>query len=121
MVNDQKIIFPAHPRVRKQLETVLKHQITIGFRTNFLLKFNWVVQNCLCYSDSGALQEATFMSVPCITLRENTERPETVSEGNILVGEDLAKLSARDQKMKMGIWKTSSIPKLWDGRTAERI
>ena len=62
------------------------------------------------------------MSIPCITLRENTERPETVSEGtNILVGEDFHKLSAMIKQIKRGFWKSSSIPKLWDGHTGERI
>lgn len=74
-------------------------------------------------TDSGNVaEEATFNSVPCITLNSYTEHIETVNEGtNVLVGEDEKKLSEAIRQMVSGNWKKCSLPDRWDGRTAERI
>lgn len=74
-------------------------------------------------TDSGGIQEeTTVLAVPCITLRNNTERPETVSIGsNELIGENLGSLKHAFDKIKERSWKKSQIPPLWDGNTAERI
>ena len=62
------------------------------------------------------------MHIPCLTLRNSTERPETVTLGtNELIGEDLAKLKQFLKKIMAGEWKKGSIPDLWDGKTSERI
>jgi UDP-N-acetylglucosamine 2-epimerase (non-hydrolysing) len=62
------------------------------------------------------------MGIPCITMRNNTERPETVTIGsNVLVGEDSHSLANELKKMFSGQWKKGSIPELWDGETAPRI
>jgi UDP-N-acetylglucosamine 2-epimerase (non-hydrolysing) len=74
-------------------------------------------------TDSGGIQEeTTFLGVPCLTVRENTERPITVTRGtNVLVGRDTARLCQEVCRVLEGETKTSQIPPLWDGHAAERI
>ena len=70
----------------------------------------------------GITEETTVMGIPCMTLRDNTERPETITEGtNELLGTDPKAIAPAMQKLLSGNWKKGSIPKLWDGNTAERI
>ena len=88
------------------------------------LEFGWLTAHaCGIVTDSGNVaEEATFNSVPCITLNSYTEHQETVSVGsNVLVGEDPARLSDAVGKMVAGQWKKCALPDRWDGRTAERI
>jgi UDP-N-acetylglucosamine 2-epimerase (non-hydrolysing) len=77
----------------------------------------------LVITDSGGIQEeTTFLGVPCLTVRENTERPVTVECGtNILVGRDLDLLREAAHRVLRGEKKTGRIPPLWDGHAAERI
>jgi UDP-N-acetylglucosamine 2-epimerase (non-hydrolysing) len=120
-----KIIFPVHPRTKKNLNQ-LNHRIENIVATDpmsylefiFLLKWAKGV-----ITDSGGVQEeTTVLGIPCITLRKNTERPETVDIGtNQLVGENTDDLKASFDLINNGDWKKGSIPPLWDGRTAERI
>ena len=74
-------------------------------------------------TDSGGIQEEiTYLGIPCLTMRENTERPITVSMGtNVLVGSDPKKLRAEFSRVLSGELKRGSVPPLWDGRTGERI
>ncbi len=74
-------------------------------------------------TDSGGItEETTVMGVPCLTLRDTTERPETVTIGtNELIGVDPARLAPALARVMAGQWKTGAIPELWDGRAAERI
>ena len=74
-------------------------------------------------TDSGGVQEeTTYLKIPCITLRDNTERPVTVSLGtNVLVGHDGEKLRMQISKILGGETKSGTIPPLWDGRAGERI
>jgi UDP-N-acetylglucosamine 2-epimerase (non-hydrolysing) len=74
-------------------------------------------------TDSGGIQEETsFLRVPCLTLRENTERPVTVTIGsNIVVGSDLVRLKEEVRRILAGSPKVGNIPPLWDGHAAERI
>jgi UDP-N-acetylglucosamine 2-epimerase (non-hydrolysing) len=74
-------------------------------------------------TDSGGMQEeATFLGVPCLTLRENTERPITVTEGtSTLVGHNPELLVSLVEDLLEGRYKQGSVPKLWDGRAAQRI
>src|SRR5258705_12061966 len=80
-------------------------------------------KSTLVLTDSGGVQEeTTALGVPCLTLRENTERPITISEGtNLLVGTDPAKIVAAARDTLAGRGKTGRIPPLWDGHTAKRI
>ena len=74
-------------------------------------------------TDSGGItEETTVMGVPCMTLRDNTERPETITIGtNELVGTDPGSLKTYMDRLLGGKWKKGSIPALWDGKTADRI
>jgi len=125
-----RIVFPVHPRTRKQIESfgLLKRMeanknlvITdpVGY-LEFLALQNGAT---LVLTDSGGVQEeTTVLGVPCITLRENTERPVTVTEGtNELLGLNMANVLEFSKRAFMGKWKHSSIPALWDGHAAERI
>lgn len=123
--NGFPVIFPAHPRTRKMLS-----QLKCNFENIVVidplgyLEFNYLVKNALCViTDSGGItEEATVMNVPCLTLRDNTERPETVEMGtNELVGTDPSKIPGALEKVFSGQWKQGSIPELWDGKAAERI
>lgn len=119
------IIFPVHPRTSKILENLgIKHE-----RLNFIkplsyLEFNFLVKNAKAViTDSGGItEETTIMGVPCMTLRDNTERPETITMGtNELVGTNPDNLKPYLDKLLNGDWKKSQEIPLWDGRTAERI
>jgi len=119
------IIFPVHPRTAKNLQAIgieapnLHMSDPLGY-----LEFNYLVKNSKCIiTDSGGItEEASVMNVPCITLRDNTERPETINLGtNELVGTDPAKLKPYLAKVMNGDWKQYQGIPLWDGKTAERI
>lgn len=119
------MIFPVHPRTKKLLEGLnlnfenLHYVEPLGY-----LEFNYLVKNAfVVLTDSGGItEETTVMHVPCITLRDSTERPETCTIGtNILVGNDPEKIAAAFEKLYSGTWKTGEIPELWDGHTAQRI
>jgi len=88
------------------------------------LEFIYLIENAAgVITDSGGVQEeTTVLNVPCITLRANTERPETITDGtNELIGDDLLKLGEALNKIKSGTSKKGRVPDLWDGKTAERI
>ena len=83
-----------------------------------------MVKNSLAViTDSGGItEETTVMGVPCMTRRDNTERPETVTEGtNELIGTNPSAIGPALEILFNGNWKKGQIPKLWDGKTAERI
>ena len=88
------------------------------------LSFNYLVKHCKAViTDSGGItEETTVMGVPCITLRNSTERPETVTIGtNELIGTDPFAIGPYMKKIFDGEWKKGGIPELWDGKTSERI
>lgn len=88
------------------------------------LEFNYLVQHAKAViTDSGGItEETTFMGVPCLTLRDNTERPETVTMGtNKLVGTNPANLAPAFEQLFAGVWPKSRVPEKWDGHAAERI
>jgi UDP-N-acetylglucosamine 2-epimerase (non-hydrolysing) len=88
------------------------------------LEFNWLVKHAKAViTDSGGItEETTVMGVPCLTLRDNTERPETITTGtNELIGTDPAKLGPALERLFAGQWKKGAIPEKWDGGTGERI
>ena len=122
---DYPIIFPVHPRTQKLLSDLdlnfknLHYVSPLGY-----LEFNYLVKNALAViTDSGGItEETTVMNVPCITLRDSTERPETCDIGtNVLVGNDTTKIENAFKTLLSGAWKQGMTPKLWDGNAAKRI
>jgi len=119
------IIFPVHPRTRKMLEKIGVKYPNIHLNDPMsYLQFNYLISRSKgVITDSGGItEETTVMGIPCMTLRDNTERPETVTLGtNELIGTNPVNIKPYLQKMLSGNWKKGSIPPLWDGKTAERI
>jgi len=121
------VIFPVHPRTRKRLEntqyairnTKLRLIDPLGYLDFLALQ----AHATLVITDSGGIQEeTTYLGVPCLTLRENTERPITVTLGtNTLVGQDMDRLRAEVGRILAGVGKRGQVPPLWDGQAAERI
>lgn len=123
---DLKVIFPIHPRTRARLESAgfamngtIKLTEPLGYLEFLALQRNATV----VITDSGGIQEeTTFLGVPCLTVRENTERPVTVDLGtNILVGRNVDQLKSETRKILAGDGKKGTIPPLWDGRSGERV
>ncbi len=137
------VIFPVHPRTAKTLGDLAAgppdgaragataRQPGPGLPPNLhlvepqpYLEFNYLVQHAKAViTDSGGItEETTVLGVPCLTLRDTTERPETVSIGtNALIGTDPAKLAPALERLFAGEWQQGGIPELWDGRAGERI
>ena len=119
------VIFPVHPRTAKTLSSLEGLPANIHFvDPQPYLEFNYLVKNAKAViTDSGGItEECTVMGVPCMTLRDSTERPETVSIGtNELIGTDPTKLAPAFEKLFSGKWKKGQIPDKWDGKTADRI
>ena len=120
------VVFPVHPRTQKIIASLegrghsaLKLIPPVGY-----LDFLFLLSRAkLVMTDSGGIQEeTTALGVPCLTLRENTERPVTVTQGtNEVVGLDPAKICKGVDAILAGRWKTGRIPQFWDGHAAERI
>lgn len=124
-VHGLPVVFPIHPRTKKIFDA-------LGIQADNLhtidplgyLEFNYLVKNSKAViTDSGGItEETTVMGVPCITLRDNTERPETVILGtNELIGTNPEKIAPTLEVLFSGNWKKGGIPELWDGHTAERL
>ncbi len=126
------IVFPIHPRTAKifyglwgdetQLHSLFPNLYIVeplGY-----LEFNYLVEHSMAVvTDSGGItEETTVMGIPCITLRDNTERPETCTIGtNELIGTNPSAIRPALAKLFAGAWKKGAIPPLWDGHAAERI
>ncbi|QSA98939.1 non-hydrolyzing UDP-N-acetylglucosamine 2-epimerase [Methylococcus sp. EFPC2] len=120
------IIFPIHPRTQANLERfgiALPEAIHTIKPQPYMDFLNLFKDARLALTDSGGLQEeTTALGVPCLTLRENTERPITAEEGtNVVVGTDPARIVAEAEKILAGLGKAGRRPELWDGAAAERI
>ena len=134
-VHGLPVIFPIHPRTAKILKELMSegmNELTIEERFPNLhiveplgyLEFNYLVERAKAVvTDSGGItEETTVMGVPCITLRDNTERPETCTVGtNELIGTKPEAIKPALDKLFAGEWKKGAIPELWDGHAAERI
>ena len=141
-VHGLPVIFPIHPRTAKlfyglwgsgapdRAESHAGDELTKRFPNLHIvepmgyLEFNYLVERAKAVvTDSGGItEETTVMGVPCITLRDNTERPETCTVGtNELIGTNPAAIKPALDKLFAGEWKKGAIPELWDGHTAERI
>ena len=123
--NNLPLIFPVHPRTAKILQSIgIKHNRLYTIEPLSYLEFNYLVENAKAViTDSGGItEETTVMGIPCMTLRDNTERPETVKIGtNELIGTDPSAIKPAMEVLFAGNWKKGSIPEMWDGKTAERI
>jgi UDP-N-acetylglucosamine 2-epimerase (non-hydrolysing) len=124
------IVFPIHPRTRKRIEEFgLSSQfaqvrgLVLTDPLGYLDFLNLMMDARIILTDSGGIQEeTTFLNVPCVTLRENTERPVTLEVGtNVLTGLDTDKIVSLVADCYAGKWKKSMMPRLWDGKAAERI
>ena len=131
-VHGLPVIFPIHPRTAKLFYGLWGDEAELAKRFPNLhivepmgyLEFNYLVERAKAVvTDSGGItEETTVMGVPCITLRDNTERPETCTVGtNELIGTNPAAIKPALDKLFAGEWKKGAIPELWDGHTAERI
>lgn len=130
LTKDAKVVIPLHPRTRKMLaefnllsllesnERLILSEPIGYFQFQKLIKYSQVV-----ITDSGGIQEeTTFRQIPCLTVRENTERPVTITEGtNTLVEFDESIILDWVGKIRSGAYKKGIIPKFWDGHTTERI
>lgn len=131
-VHGLPIIFPIHPRTAKIFYNLWGDEATLRQLFPNLhivepmgyLEFNYMVERAKAVvTDSGGItEETTVMGVPCITLRDNTERPETCTVGtNELIGTNPAAVKPALDLLFSGQWKKGTIPALWDGHAAERI
>ena len=131
-VHGLPVIFPIHPRTAKLFYGLWGNESELAKRFSNLhivepmgyLEFNYLVERAkVVVTDSGGItEETTVMGVPCITLRDNTERPETCTVGtNELIGTNPKAIKPALDKLFAGEWKKGAIPELWDGKTAERI
>lgn len=120
------VIFPVHPRTAKIIQSLslspsefLKFVEPLGY-----LEFNYLVENSMAViTDSGGItEETTILRIPCITIRDNTERPETIEIGtNELIGTKPSSIKPAMDKLFEGKWKKGGTPELWDGKAADRI
>ena len=126
------VIFPIHPRTAKLFHGLWGSEEALQKRLPNLhivepmgyLEFNYLVERAKAVvTDSGGItEETTVMGVPCITLRDNTERPETCTVGtNELIGTNPDAIKPALDKLFSGQWKKGAIPELWDGHAADRI
>ena len=122
-----KIVFPIHPRTLNNLKKnnlSIENENIILLEAQGYLDFLQLMQNSKgLLTDSGGIQEeTTFLNIPCLTLRDNTERPVTVDLGtNILLPLDKELILENLEKVISGDWKQGQIPRLWDGKAAERM
>lgn len=117
------IIFPVHHSVKKKINYKKYRSIKFIEPLSYF-KFLALIKNSIgVITDSGGItEETTYLNIPCLTLRNNTERPETISSGtNILIGEDHKKLKFFIKKMIKNRWKKNKAISLWDKKVSERI
>jgi UDP-N-acetylglucosamine 2-epimerase (non-hydrolysing) len=125
VLGNNKLVFPVHPRTMKALQGLNLETSGIIFTEALsYLQFIYLLKHSRgVITDSGGIQEeTTWLGIPCITIRNTTERPETVEQGtNILVGDDRIALREQLKKVVSGEAKKGAVPDKWDGHTAERI
>jgi UDP-N-acetylglucosamine 2-epimerase (non-hydrolysing) len=121
------VVFPVHPRTRQAICELAIDSLAPGLRLvepiGYVEFLSLQREAALVITDSGGIQEeTTFLGVPCLTVRENTERPVTVTMGtNLLVGRDMNRLKMETSRILAGNGKTGTVPPLWDGKAGERI
>lgn len=121
---EMQVVFPIHPRTAARMKDLgLSADGLTMCGPQGYLEFLWLQKNAkMVLTDSGGIQEeTTYLKVPCLTLRENTERPITVTEGsNVLIGRDFDLLRSEIGKIVSGNFKESQIPEKWEGKAGER-
>lgn len=124
-INGLPVVFPTHPRTAKSIADANLFSNNLHFVEPLgYLEFVFLIKNAKAViTDSGGItEETTVLGVPCLTLRDNTERPETVAIGsNVLVGTNPLNLIPYLKMLFNNEWKSSQIPELWDGEVAKRI
>jgi UDP-N-acetylglucosamine 2-epimerase (non-hydrolysing) len=123
------VVFPCHPRTKRRIEEfgllrdVSNGNVRVIEPLGYLDFLKLQTDSRIVLTDSGGVQEeTTYLRIPCVTLRENTERPVTVDVGsNVLCGSDPERIMDATLAILNGREKLSSIPKLWDGQTSNRI
>jgi UDP-N-acetylglucosamine 2-epimerase (non-hydrolysing) len=122
---NSSIVFPVHPRTKLQMEKVgIRHDRLLQTEPMGYLEFIYMIKHAKAIiTDSGGItEEATVLDVPCMTLRDSTERPETITLGsNELVGTEPSNLLPYLKRLQSEQWKKTAIPPLWDGHTSEKI
>ena len=133
IANELPIVFPCHPRTRQHLnESLIKlndpkgmkdHRVMITDSLGYLEFLSLMIDARLVLTDSGGIQEeTTVLGIPCLTLRDNTERPVTVEQGtNVLVGTSRERILATAEKVLNEENPRGHVPALWDGKAAKRI
>ena len=127
IASEADIVFPVHPRTHRMMKELtgirLAPKLHLVDPIGYMEFLGLQSKAAFVITDSGGIQEeSTFLGVPCLTVRENTERPVTVSLGsNILVGKDMDRLKMEARKILLGNAKTGGIPPLWDGKAGGRI
>ena len=126
LARDIRIVFPVHPRTRKHLDAlgvVPGRNIQLIDPVGYVEFLALQLHATLVVTDSGGIQEeTTYLGVPCLTVRCNTERPITTTVGtNVLVGQDHDRLLSEARRIVSGDAKRGRVPPLWDGRAAHRI
>ena len=125
MVGDKKVIFPLHPRTKAILgDTKLNLKNIVFVEPQGYLNFMFLIKNSFAViTDSGGIsEETTVLGIPCFTMRNNTERPETQTIGtNTLVGTSIANLNKIFGYFLQNGPRNAGIPELWDGKASERI
>lgn len=121
----RKVVFPMHPRTKKMYEQLgMDYENLLITGPMSYLEFIYLIKNSSgVITDSGGItEEATVLGIPCMTLRNSTERPETVTIGtNEIVGTNPENIKPYLTKLIAGDWKEGAIPELWDGHTSDRI
>lgn len=126
VASELPLIFPVHPRTRENLDKFnidLGPHVTLVGPQSYMAFLNLWKDASVVLTDSGGLQEeTTALGIPCVTIRENTERPITVHEGsNVLAGTDPVRIIAEARKAMSDEGKRGRRPHLWDGQAAQRI
>jgi len=127
--SDKQVFFPVHPRTRKKLEefgltnTLKGGNIILTEPVGYFDFLHLVKYAKAVITDSGGIQEeTTFLKVPCLTVRPNTERPVTITKGtNTLVPFNKEMIEKLLDEINRGLYKTGTVPELWDGKASERI
>lgn len=129
MAQQKQVVFPIHPRTKKRIaefglsDKLNNPNIVITDPIGYIDFIHLVKNAATVITDSGGVQEeTTFMGVPCLTVRPNTERPVTITEGtNTLVELNATTILSLLQQIQQGTYKKGNVPALWDGRASERI